>query len=330
MPTASRAPLVAIVTPVYNGGAFLAEAMASVQALDYPNLVHVVLDNASTDETPDIIHSFRSAKVPVLASRNPSLVPLIQNWNRAVRMAPAEARYFHILCADDTFRSDAIAIRVDIAERDPRIGWVGCRNRAEGRLCGEGIPEDRQVFSGRELMRSYLRREHSGLSGMFGLFRSSKLDPDTDFYDPRLAVANDTDANLRVALGGKVGFVHEELVLWRAHPGQVTSQSQRNRYILFDWFELLDRYGPQVLGHREYLECRQAYRRHYLRQLLLARFKHHDRAVFDWHMKALRARDDDARAADFADALVDWVYRAAQGKRADVGSPQRQAPHAFA
>jgi hypothetical protein len=143
-------------------------------------------------------------------------------------------------------------------------------------------------------------------------------------------VATDTDANLRVALGGKVGFVHEELVIWRAHPGQVTSRNQRHRYILSDWFELLDRYGPQVLGHREYTECRQAYRRHYLRQLLLVRYKHHDVEVFDWHMQTLRDRDDGARVGDFADALVDWLSRAAQGKRADVGSPQRRTPRAFA
>src|SRR3569833_2198905 len=98
MPTASQGPLVAIVTPVYNGGPFLAEAMASVQALDYPNLVHVVLDNASTDDTPQIIRRFQSARVPVITARNPTLVPLIQNWNLAVRMTPPVVCFFFFFC----------------------------------------------------------------------------------------------------------------------------------------------------------------------------------------------------------------------------------------
>ena len=64
------APLVAIVTPVYNGEQYLAEAMESVQAQTYPNLVHVILDNASTDRTAEIIESFRGRKVPLLVGRN--------------------------------------------------------------------------------------------------------------------------------------------------------------------------------------------------------------------------------------------------------------------
>ena len=44
---AIQLPTVAVVTPVYNGAKFLREAMLSVQAQTYPNLVHFVLDNAS-------------------------------------------------------------------------------------------------------------------------------------------------------------------------------------------------------------------------------------------------------------------------------------------
>ncbi len=35
-------PLVAVVTPVYNGEKYLAETMECVQAQDYPELVHIV------------------------------------------------------------------------------------------------------------------------------------------------------------------------------------------------------------------------------------------------------------------------------------------------
>ena len=77
-------PLIAIVAPVYNGAIYLAETMENVQLLDYPNLVHVVLDNASTDATPEIIQRYIDRRVPILSARNDVTLPMEANWSKAV------------------------------------------------------------------------------------------------------------------------------------------------------------------------------------------------------------------------------------------------------
>src|SRR5689334_8115643 len=117
-------PLVAIVTPVYNGGKFLAKAMQCVQAQSYPNIVHIVLDNASTDDTAEIISSFRDARIPVASHVNEKLLPLQENWNRAFSYVPADAVYVKLLCADDLLRYDCIEKFVELAESDPQIEIV--------------------------------------------------------------------------------------------------------------------------------------------------------------------------------------------------------------
>ena len=51
---ASRAdtqPLVSVVTPVYNGQAYLAECIESVLAQSYSNWQYTVVNNCSTDAT---------------------------------------------------------------------------------------------------------------------------------------------------------------------------------------------------------------------------------------------------------------------------------------
>jgi glycosyltransferase involved in cell wall biosynthesis len=319
-------PLVAIVTPVFNGAKYLAETMESVQALTYPRLVHIVLDNASTDETPNIIARYQHAKVPLLTARRSTTCRMGINWSQAVGMTPAEAKYFRILCADDTLRPDAITGLVNVAEHDAEIGLVGCLWRAEG-LCGEELPVGCEVFGGTDIIRSYLRREHSALSGMHMLVRRTELDRHSPFYDDSLASSFDADANLRICMRSKFGFVREELGTWRIHPDSATVAITTKTFTSeTGWLILLDRYGPQVLGFREYLECRTRYRRHLLRRLLKARFLEGNREAFTGSLQRLRDRDDAAGLLDFTDALVDWGLLALTRRRHLVGLPRRPTP----
>ncbi len=222
----SPLPLVAIVTPVYNGGKYLADTMACVQALDYPRLVHVVLDNASTDSTPTIISNYLNGRVPLLVARNDTTIPIIDNFNAALKLVPKEAKYFRLLCADDTMVPQAIARAVEVAERDPDIGIVGCQCRA-ATLRGATLPTDRNIFDGREVARGLLLSQNDVLHGTQVLVRRTKLDSKSAFYDTAFFGASDTDANFRICLEGKFGFVHEELATWRQHEFEICSSLSR-------------------------------------------------------------------------------------------------------
>jgi glycosyltransferase involved in cell wall biosynthesis len=319
---AQTVPLVAIVTPVYNGAAFLAETMECVQKLDYPNLIHIVRDNASTDATPEIITRYQDRRVPVISARNSKTVPMAPNWNAAVAMVPKEAVFFRILCADDTLIPHAISHMMEVASRDPRIGIVGSLWRAEG-LCGEELPKNRQVFDSTEVLRSFLRREHRVLNGPHSLIRCTQLDARQAYYDETIA-GFDSDANIRACLNNKYGFVHEELCFCRIHEASETATyAIRTHVHLAEWLVLLDRYGPSVLGFREYLDCRRAYRRHYLRRLLLVRWRDKDKSLFGRHLSGLRVRDDAASWVDFVDAMAEFFVLALTARRDRVGISQR-------
>jgi glycosyltransferase involved in cell wall biosynthesis len=51
-------PKISIVTPSFNQGAFIEEALFSVKEQDYPNVEHFVIDGASTDQTVDILRRY--------------------------------------------------------------------------------------------------------------------------------------------------------------------------------------------------------------------------------------------------------------------------------
>lgn len=51
-------PKISIVTPSYNQGKFIEEAIKSVVEQNYPNFEHIILDNCSTDETIEILQKY--------------------------------------------------------------------------------------------------------------------------------------------------------------------------------------------------------------------------------------------------------------------------------
>jgi glycosyltransferase involved in cell wall biosynthesis len=54
----SSTPRISIVTPTLNMGAFLEDAILSVQSQQYPNFEHIVIDACSTDNTREILERY--------------------------------------------------------------------------------------------------------------------------------------------------------------------------------------------------------------------------------------------------------------------------------
>jgi len=98
----SHEPLVAVMTPVHQGGESLAACLESVQAQSHRNWVHLVVDNASTDDTRRIAESYAASDARVTVLSFGELLPMLENFNRALTALPAGARYFKQLNADDT------------------------------------------------------------------------------------------------------------------------------------------------------------------------------------------------------------------------------------
>ena len=81
-------PLVSIVTPVYNGESYLAECIESVCAQTYSNWEYVIVDNRSTDRTREIAENYAGKDPRIRVHVNETFLPLMQNWNHALREQP--------------------------------------------------------------------------------------------------------------------------------------------------------------------------------------------------------------------------------------------------
>src|SRR3954447_1859461 len=106
----------AITTPVYNGAAFIRYALDSALEQRRPADQIVVVDDASTDATPQILQSYQDrVKVERLAER----VPAPAAWNEAVRRTSSD--FVLVLAHDDVLCPDFIECWESTVLTDPAI-----------------------------------------------------------------------------------------------------------------------------------------------------------------------------------------------------------------
>jgi glycosyltransferase involved in cell wall biosynthesis len=251
VPEASaQQPLVAVITGVYNGQPYLPQTLACVQAQTYPNLVHIVLDNASTDATPDAIAEVLGGRVPILTRRNPSLLPQVANWNAAATMVPAGARYVKLLPADDLMRADCIERLVAVAEANPDVDFVTAIDVFEDRVKPHGLDPARTVFDGREIARRLLQRDLHWMAFHHAFFRVTP-DHRSALFDPKVIPGFDRDLVLLLLLRGRMGFVNAPLFYTRYHASTVTAAFVADGALLCGPFAELQRYGRELMSAEE-------------------------------------------------------------------------------
>lgn len=297
-------PLVAVVTPVYNGAPFFESTVESVQRQTYPNIVHVILDNASTDDTPAVIERLQDRKVPVITRRNPTLLSQMDNWNAAMGMTPAGAKYVKLQCADDLMRPDAIEKLTACAEANPEADFVTARDVYDGRLMDNGLDPNRTYMSGREFVQECLMGRSNWHPWPHMFFRVTPARLDNPFETRR--AGGDVDFVFRELSDRMIGVVNEALYFSRRHPGTETTRMGGFAVQTFGNLERLLIYGPKFLTAEEFPVSKRDHLRLVMRHMVRWRLKGEGYRVDE--MLAALARDYGLRltAADFAVAVATW------------------------
>ena len=115
--------LVSVLLPVYNGEAFVRDAIESVLEQDYDNFEFVIVDNASTDRTADIIADYSDdGRIRVI--HNNKTLPRLENFAKAFASASSMSAWFKFIGADDRLLPDCLAEMVRAGEQHDNVGLV--------------------------------------------------------------------------------------------------------------------------------------------------------------------------------------------------------------
>ena len=108
-------PAISVLLPIYNGSAFLGEAIHSVLQQSFEDFELLLLDDGSTDESLLIAHSFEDPRIRVIERPH----NYVSTLNYGLHIA--KGVYVARLDADDVMHPDRLRIQHAILEQDPRI-----------------------------------------------------------------------------------------------------------------------------------------------------------------------------------------------------------------
>jgi glycosyltransferase involved in cell wall biosynthesis len=268
-PPSSR-PLVAIVTPVFNGAKHLEDAIRAVQAQTYRPLVHCILDNASTDATPDIIASHTTADVPILTRRNAETISFQRNFNAVLELMPSETGYFRMLHADDGMPPNAVEDMMKIALSADDVVLVTGAEKFNGEDRPHFFPPECSVFEASNMLARTLVDE-AHVPSAHVLWRRDTMRADEDFYPTDMVECMVATVHRVLSRGGRAGFVHGHVADTRRYAGSgslIDTFAPTVKAVLWEKLLFIERYGPAALSNRDYQFVHRRFCRVFYRRLL--------------------------------------------------------------
>jgi glycosyltransferase involved in cell wall biosynthesis len=209
-------PLVSVIIPVRNGASFLPQAVASIQAQNYPALEIIVVDDGSTDDVsqalprlPATIRYFRQESSGPSAARN-----------RGIRESGGE--FIAFLDVDDLWPADNLRIMVEAMAANPQLDVVQGYAQIMRQMPDTG--EYEFIGCPLEVFLDYLGG---------GLYRRSAFDR-VGLLDENLNYCEDLDWFYRARAGGLLVERLDQISLFvRRHAQNMTRDYTKREHSLF-------------------------------------------------------------------------------------------------
>ncbi len=229
-------PAVSVVMAVHNGEPFVIQAIESILRQTIADFELIVVDDASTDNTPHILQAFKERDTRVVVLRHKERQERSKSRNEAI--LAARGKYIAIMDADDISMPLRLERQLEHMEANPHLVLCGVwafeispNNEIIGALCPPVKDEDL-----RKLMYKTTPFVHSGV-----MFRRNAL-LRTSLYDHTLTQAEDFDLYMRVCKQGKLAVIPEFLVFHRIDWNREKKSNLRRRIqsvkVHYKWYRV--------------------------------------------------------------------------------------------
>lgn len=202
-------PKVSIVLPIYNGAKYMRKSIDSCLNQTYKNIELIIVDDASTDETPDIIKSYTDNRIRYIRHEKNKYLPAALNTG----FARATGDYLTWTSDDNYYADTAIEKMLNFLIKK-NASFVYC-DFYRFKITN---PSNYKITK----LPDELKLEKQNDVGPCFLYEK-KIKKDIGEYDPNTYLAEDCDYWIRVSKKFKMYHLSEPLYYYGEHIDSLTA-----------------------------------------------------------------------------------------------------------
>ena len=215
-------PVVSVLMAVRNGATTVAEAMDSILCQTLDDLEFIVIDDGSTDGTPDILENYGDVRISCL--RNERSQGLAISLNRALERA--RGTFIARQDADDRSLPDRLEMQVEFLKAHPEVGILGTAYHVLDET-GTRREIHRQPIDDRRIRWQMLF--HNAFCHTSMMFRWSLFDDHNLHYDESMVYSQDYDLWARAMEVSQGANLDKPLVELRLHDSSVSATKRTSQ-----------------------------------------------------------------------------------------------------
>ena len=227
-------PSVSVIIPSYNCAHYLPKAIESALAQNYADLEIIVVDDGSTDDTPNVVTPYLD-RITYIRQANKGLPGA---RNTGIRAAKGE--FIALLDSDDSWLPEKLIRQMPLFE-DPAIGIVYtdfCVLYADGRTLPSYLAE-RPLASEGFVLDNYIRSRFLFPSTM--VLRREAMEQ-CGLFDEKMLAAEDVELFARICLRWKVARLPDVLMIRTEGTNNITANGGKlNDYMILAIEKVLQR-----------------------------------------------------------------------------------------
>lgn len=217
-------PRVSVVLPTYNRATLLEKAIESVLSQTFEEYELIIVDDASTDETSEVVRSFDDDRITYIRHEANQHGAVARNTG----IDTASGEYVAFLDDDDEWYPTKLEKQCrKIDDSDDEVALIYCWSEVYD---GDELVNVREPELRGDIFEQTLTRNPIG--GTPTLFVRRNVLQEIGGFDESLRRGQDSDLVRRITKGNHVDYVPEALIKqrWRHEYPQITDADQKNLY----------------------------------------------------------------------------------------------------
>lgn len=212
-------PKVSIVLPTYNGDGYLRQSIDSCLFQTYKNIELIIVDDCSTDETPDIVRSFNDPRIRYVRNKTNQRLPRSLN----IGFALTTGEYLTWTSDDNEFLPEAIAVMLEFLTENKSVDFVYANNLSK--FLNTGETKQRNISEPENI------RERNCIGACY-LYKRKVYETIGDF-NPHYELVEDYEYWVRVWKKFRMHYLPRVLYIYGEHSKSLTGTRMLN-VVLFD------------------------------------------------------------------------------------------------